>query len=154
MFLSELGPAKGSKKRPKRVGRGPGSGHGKTACKGHKGQKSRSGFKLNPGFEGGQMPLHRRLPKRGFKNIFRKEYQVVNIGRLSAFEGGTTVDPRLLRETGMIASWTGLVKILGMGELKTPLTVVADAFTKKARELIEAAGGTAQLRSETKETQS
>jgi len=153
MFLSELSPAKGSRKRRKRIGRGPGSGHGKTACRGSKGQKSRSGVKMNPGFEGGQMPLHRRLPKRGFTNIFRQEYQEVNIGRLAGFEAGTTVDPRLMRDSGLIAKWTGRVKVLGNGEIGVSLTVVADAFSKKAREAIEAAGGTAQLRTESKETQ-
>lgn len=144
MFLSELHPSKGSKKRPKRVGRGPGSGHGKTSCRGEKGQKSRSGFHSYPGFEGGQMPLSRRLPKRGFTNIFRTPFQVVNVGRLAAFAPGEEVDAKRLQSEGIISDASAPVKILGDGKLGKALTVTADAFSKKAREVIEAAGGKAQ----------
>jgi large subunit ribosomal protein L15 len=146
MFLSELRPAKGAKKRPKRVGRGPGSGHGKTACRGEKGQKSRSGFSQNPGFEGGQMPLHRRIPKRGFTNIFQERYQVVNVGRLAHFEGGSEVNARILKRAGLIRSEAEPVKILGVGSLERAITVVADAFSEKARQIIETAGGRAEVR--------
>ena len=146
MFLSELRPAKGAKKNPKRVGRGPGSGHGKTACKGSKGQKSRSGFSQNPGFEGGQMPLMRRIPKRGFKNLFRREFEVVNIERLSAFEGGSEVNAKTLKRAGLIRSETSQVKILGKGTLDRAITVVADAFSAKAKKTIEDAGGRAEVR--------
>jgi large subunit ribosomal protein L15 len=146
MFLSELHPAKGSKKKPKRVGRGPGSGHGKTACKGEKGQKSRSGCQRNPGFEGGQMPLHRRVPKRGFTNIFRIPTQEVNVGRLDGFAAGVTVNPNSMYEVGLVSDPDRRIKILGDGELKVSLTVVADAFSKGARRAIEAAGGKAEER--------
>jgi large subunit ribosomal protein L15 len=146
MFLSELRPAKGAKKRPKRVGRGPGSGHGKTACRGEKGQRSRSGFSQNPGFEGGQMPLHRRIPKRGFTNIFQERYQIVNVGRLSHFEGGSEVNARILKRAGLIRSELEPVKILGVGGLERAITVVADAFSEKARQIIETAGGRAEVR--------
>ena len=146
MFLSELRPAKGSKKGPKRVGRGPGSGHGKTACKGHKGAKSRSGFHQAPGFEGGQMPLHRRVPKRGFKNIFAVETEAVNVGRLAIFEGGSEVNAKALKRAGLIKSDEVRLKILGTGNLDRAITVVADAFSEKARQTIEAAGGRAEVR--------
>ena len=146
MFLSELHPAKGSKKRPKRVGRGPGSGHGKTACKGEKGQKSRSGCQRNPGFEGGQMPLHRRVPKRGFTNIFRIPTQEVNVGRLAGFAAGVTVNAKSMFEVGLVSDPDQRIKILGDGEIKVSLTVVADAFSKAARQAIEAAGGKAEER--------
>ncbi|MEW6759150.1 MAG: 50S ribosomal protein L15 [Acidobacteriota bacterium] len=146
MFLSELKPAKGAVKKPKRIGRGPGSGHGKTAGKGHKGQKSRSGFHQNPGFEGGQMPLMRRIPKRGFTNIFAKKWEIVNVGRLSAFEGGSEVNAKTLKRAGLIRSETSLVKILGVGALDKAMTVVADAFSEKARQVIEAAGGRVEVR--------
>lgn len=146
MFLSELKPAKGAVKKPKRIGRGPGSGHGKTAGKGHKGQKSRSGFHQNPGFEGGQMPLMRRVPKRGFHNRFREEYQVVNVGRLAAFEGGSEVNPKVLKKAGLIHTESAKVKILGVGTLDKAITVVADAFSEKARKAIEEAGGRVEVR--------
>jgi large subunit ribosomal protein L15 len=146
MFLSELHPAKGSKKRPKRVGRGPGSGHGKTACKGEKGQKSRSGCQRNPGFEGGQMPLHRRVPKRGFTNIYRIPTQEVNVGRLAGFPAGATVNPKSMFEVGLVSDPDQRVKILGDGELKVSIVVVADAFSKGARQAIEAAGGKTEER--------
>ena len=146
MFLSELRPSKGAKKSRKRVGRGPGSGHGKTACKGHKGAKSRSGFHQAPGFEGGQMPLHRRIPKRGFTNIFAVETVEVNVGRLGIFEGGSEVNAKALKRAGLIKSDDARVKILGTGTLDRAITVVADAFSAKARQVIEAAGGRAEVR--------
>lgn len=146
MFLSELKPAKGAVKKPKRIGRGPGSGHGKTAGKGHKGQKSRSGFHQNPGFEGGQMPLMRRVPKRGFHNRFREEYQVVNVGKLALFEGGSEVNPKVLKRAGLIRSESAKVKVLGVGALDRAITVVADAFSEKARKVIEEAGGRVEVR--------
>jgi len=146
MFLSELHPAKGSKKNPKRIGRGPGSGHGKTATRGHKGARSRSGFHQAPGFEGGQMPLHRRIPKRGFTNLFRTEYEVVNVGRLGVFEGGSEVNAKTLKRAGLIRSEAALIKVLGQGTLDRAITVVADAFSDKARQIIEAAGGRAEVR--------
>ena len=146
MFLSELGPAKGAKKKPKRVGRGPGSGHGKTAGKGSKGQKSRSGFHQNPGFEGGQMPLMRRVPKRGFTNLFRKDFQVVNLGSLSLFESGSEVNAKSLKRAGLIRSESKAVKILAKGTLDKAVTVVADAFSEKAKQAIESAGGRVEVR--------
>lgn len=146
MFLSELRPAKGSKKHTKRIGRGPGSGYGKTAGKGENGQRSRSGFKQNPGFEGGQMPLHRRLPKRGFTNRFKRVFEVVNVGRLDCFEAGATIDAKSLKEVGLIRSPDLPVKILGKGAIDRALTIVADAFSEKARQLIEEAGGKAEVK--------
>jgi large subunit ribosomal protein L15 len=138
MKLHELSPAKGSKHSRKRVGRGPGSGLGKTAGRGEKGQKSRTGYSRRPGFEGGQMPLIRRVPKRGFNNIWRTEYAVVNLSQLDAFEGEVT--PQALAERGLVHSGRK-VKVLGDGEIGKPLRVVADKFSKSAREKIEAAGG-------------
>jgi len=146
MFLSEASPAKGSTKNPKRVGRGPGSGHGKTACRGEKGQRSRSGHSLMAGFEGGQMPLKRRVPKRGFKNPFRVEFQVVNLDTLARFDAGTALDPKALCRAGVIASADQPVKILGRGKLDRALDITADAFSASAREAIEKAGGKAQTR--------
>jgi len=146
MFLSEASPSKGSTKNPKRVGRGPGSGHGKTACRGEKGQRSRSGHSLMAGFEGGQMPLKRRVPKRGFKNPFRVEYQVVNLETLARFDAGTALDPKALRRAGVIASADQPVKVLGRGKLDRALDITADAFSASAREAIEKAGGKAQTR--------
>jgi len=145
MKLHELKPAAGSRKSPKRVGRGPGSGTGKTAGRGHKGQKSRSGYSKKPGFEGGQMPLHRRLPKRGFTNIFRTEYRVVNVERLGGFEAGSVVDPEVLLKAGLLAKGKDGVKVLGNGEIGVALTVRAHRFTGSAAKKIEAAGGTAEL---------
>jgi len=145
MKLHELKPAAGSRKSPKRVGRGPGSGTGKTAGRGHKGQKSRSGYSKKPGFEGGQMPLHRRLPKRGFTNIFRTEYRIVNVDRLSAFEAGSVVDPEALLKAGLLAKGKDAVKVLGNGEIGVALTVRAHRFTGSAAKKIEAAGGTAEM---------
>jgi large subunit ribosomal protein L15 len=117
MKINELAPAEGSRRARKRVGRGPGSGHGKTSCRGHKGQNSRSGGGVRPGFEGGQMPIHRRLPKRGFKNPFRKEYSVVNVGDLSRFEPNTQLDPDSLQEAGLVWKMLDGVKLLGNGEI-------------------------------------
>ncbi len=138
MKLHELSPAKGSKHSRKRVGRGPGSGIGKTSGRGEKGQKSRTGYSSRPGFEGGQMPLVRRVPKRGFTNIFKTEYSVVNLSQLAELEGDVT--PEVLRERGLVRSGKK-VKVLGDGEIGKPLRVVADKFSKSAREKIEAAGG-------------
>jgi large subunit ribosomal protein L15 len=138
MKLHELSPAKGSKHSKKRVGRGPGSGLGKTAGRGEKGQKSRTGYSSRPGFEGGQMPLVRRVPKRGFTNIFKVEYAVVNLAQLGELDGDVT--PEVLVERGLVRSGKK-VKVLGDGEIGKPLRVVADKFSKSAREKIEAAGG-------------
>ncbi|MCL5677374.1 MAG: 50S ribosomal protein L15 [Firmicutes bacterium] len=145
MKLHELGPAPGSRRPGRRVGRGIGSGLGKTSGKGHKGQNARSGGGVRPGFEGGQMPLFRRLPKRGFTNIFRKEYATVNLEALNRFEDGTEVTPELLYGTRLLKRAKGGVKILGGGELTKKLTVRAQAFTQSAREKIEAAGGRAEV---------
>ena len=145
MDLSELKPPVGATQAKKRVGRGYGSGSGVTSGRGHKGQKSRSGFRRKRGFEGGQMPLHRRLPKRGFFNPFRVEYEVVNLDTLDErFDAGTEVTPALLRERGLIRA-KKLVKILARGELETALTVKAHKFSKKATEKIVAAGGRSEV---------
>ena len=145
MKLHELKPAPRSRKAPKRVGRGPGSGTGKTAGRGHNGQKSRSGYRRMRGFEGGQMPLHRRLPKRGFTNIFRKVYRTVNVDKLNGFEAGSVVDPAALQQAGLLKKGSHEVKVLGNGELQVALTVRAHRFTGSAAEKIEAAGGKAEL---------
>jgi len=139
--LNNLKPAKGSVRNRKRVGRGPGSGLGKTAGRGEKGQKSRSGYGRKLGFEGGQMPLHRRVPKRGFNNRNRKEYAVVNVARLEVFEVGTIVTPELLLEKGVVSALRDGIKILGEGKLSKALTVRAHRFSAKAQEQIAAAGG-------------
>jgi large subunit ribosomal protein L15 len=145
MDLSNLKPAQGSKHSKKRVGRGPGSGNGKTAGRGHKGAQSRSGYSYKRGFEGGQMPLHRRVPKRGFNNIFRIEYAVVNLDQLDAqFEKGATVSPETLRETGLIRGKRLPIKVLGRGDVTKPLIVQAHKFSGKAAEKLAAAGGTAE----------
>ena len=145
MGLSDLKPPAGAKHAKKRIGRGQGSGNGKTAGRGHKGAKSRSGFKFKRGFEGGQMPLHRRVPKRGFHNPFRVEYAVVNLDLLGVkFEAGTVVTPDLLRERGLVPGGGCRVKILARGELDKALTVHAHKFSGKAAEKIKAAGGAAQ----------
>jgi large subunit ribosomal protein L15 len=142
MLLSELRPAKGSKKNRKRVGRGPGSGHGKTACRGENGQKSRSGFSIRPGFEGGQMPLQRRLPKRGFTNIFKKEWQIVNLEGLERlFESGATIDRKALKEVGLVKDALKPVKILGKGKVTKAFTLVVDGFSESAQKAIAKAGG-------------
>lgn len=145
MSLDKLKPADRSKFKKKRVGRGPGSGLGKTAGRGHKGAQSRSGYSFKRGFEGGQMPLHRRVPKRGFTNIFRTEYDVVNLDQLeSVFEKGATVTVASLREHGLVSSRTSLVKILARGELTKALTVHAHKFSGRAAEKLAAAGGKAE----------
>ncbi len=143
MDLSHLKPAHGAIKKRKRLGRGPGSGQGKTAGRGHKGEGSRSGGALSPGYEGGQMPLSRRLPKRGFHNPFRTEYQVVNLHSLERFEAGATVDSGVLRQSGLVQG-KKKIKILAMGDLTKALTVKADAFSQQAREKIVALGGSAE----------
>ncbi|HAK42289.1 MAG TPA: 50S ribosomal protein L15 [Clostridium sp.] len=145
MRLHELRPAEGAKKSPKRIGRGTGSGWGKTAGKGQKGQNSRSGGGVRPGFEGGQMPLYRRLPKRGFTNIFAKEYTCINVDRLNIFEDGTVVTPELLREAGMAKRVNDGIKILGNGNIEKKLTVKANKISKAAAEKIEAAGGKVEV---------
>jgi large subunit ribosomal protein L15 len=144
--LDKLKPAKGAVRNRKRVGRGPGSGLGKTAGRGEKGQKSRSGFARKPGFEGGQMPLHRRLPKRGFTNAdFRKEFATVNLGRLEVFEAGTIVTPELLVKHGIVKRLGDGLKVLADGQLTKALTVHAHRFSGKAQERIAALGGKTEL---------
>ena len=145
MRLEELKPVKGATKKSKRVGRGVGSGHGKTATKGHKGQKARSGGVKGAGFEGGQMPLQRRIPKRGFTNIFHKEYSVVNLQDLEAMAGSDPITPEMLMQNGLIKNMKIGVKVLGMGELKAKLTVRAHKFSKSAVEKIQAAGGKVEV---------
>ena len=145
MKLHELKPAEGARKDKTRVGRGTGSGCGKTSGRGHKGQKSRSGGGVRPGFEGGQMPIYRRLPKRGFKNIWRKEYAEVNVATLNIFEDGSTVDAVALVEVGILKNVLDGVRILGDGELTKKLNVKAQGFTKTAIQKIEAAGGTTEV---------
>jgi large subunit ribosomal protein L15 len=144
MELNNLKPKKGARHAKKRVGRGPGSGHGKTAGRGEKGQKSRSGYSRMLGFEGGQMPLHRRLPKRGFTNIFKKEYAIVNLSDLERFNDGTTVDEATLRQAGLVKGKNDGVKVLGHGKLTRKLTIHAVKFSESARKQIEAAGGSCQ----------
>jgi large subunit ribosomal protein L15 len=143
--LHQLRPAKGAVKDRKRVGRGPGSGRGKTAARGEKGQKSRSGFSHKVGFEGGQMPLHRRVPKRGFHNRFRKELAYVNVGQLEAFEPGTIVTPEVLLQRGTVRALRDGIKVLGDGKLTKALTVHAHGFSAKAREAITGVGGKAEV---------
>ncbi|PIU85330.1 MAG: 50S ribosomal protein L15 [Deltaproteobacteria bacterium CG_4_9_14_3_um_filter_44_9] len=141
MRLIELKPSSRFNKRKKRVGRGQGSGHGQTACSGSKGQRSRSGRSTPPGFEGGQMPLKRRLPKRGFTNIFKKKYVLVNIRDLNVFEEGTVVDDKALIKCGLIKGAYDGIKVLGDGEISYPLTVKVHRFSKPAKDKIEAVGG-------------
>jgi large subunit ribosomal protein L15 len=145
MKLHELKSASGSKKSPKRVGRGTGSGLGRNAGKGEKGQKARSGGGVRLGFEGGQMPLFRRIPKRGFTNIFSKEYSQINVEKLNVFEDGTEITSQVLLEKGMIKKSKNGLKVLGNGELNKKLTVKAVKFTKAAAEKIEAAGGKVEV---------
>ena len=145
MELHNLSPKAGSRKDRKRVGRGPGSGNGKTAGRGHKGAGSRSGYKQKRNFEGGQMPLVRRLPKRGFTNIFRKELVIVNVGQLERFPAGSEITPDVLLAEGVVSQIRDGVKILGDGKLSRKLTVRAHKFSKKAQELIEAAGGSCEV---------
>ena len=143
--IGTLRPPKGANKRTKRIGQGMGSGHGKTATRGYKGQGSRSGMSMRPGFEGGQMPLHRRLPKRGFTNIFRKVYAVVNLRDLEALKGEEKVTPELLAERGLVKKLGAGLKVLGDGEITTALHIVAHAFSKAAVAKIEKAGGKAEV---------
>ena len=145
MQLHELAPAEGATKEAKRKGRGPGTGNGKTGGRGHKGQKARSGGGVRPGFEGGQMPLARRIPKRGFNNIFATRYAFVNVSALNVFESGETVDAAKLREKGLINKEYDGVKILGNGEIEKKLTVMAAKFSESAKAKIEAAGGKAEV---------
>ena len=145
MKLHELKPAEGSRKVRNRVGRGIGSGNGKTAGKGHKGQNARSGGGVRPGFEGGQNPLFRRLPKRGFTNINRKEYAIVNLDALNRFEEGAEVTPALLLETGIVSNEKAGIKVLGHGTVNVKLTVKAHKFSASAKEAIENAGGTTEV---------
>ena len=146
MKLHELSPAAGSKKEVKRIGRGAGSGQGKTAGKGHKGQKARAGHGMRPGFEGGQMPLQRRVPKRGFVNIFGKEFSIVNVSALDqSFEDGAVVDIDALIEKGLVKKVLDGVKILGNGEISKKLTVQVNAYSEAAKQKIEAAGGKAEV---------
>lgn len=145
MKLHDLAPAAGSTFAPKRKGRGIGSGNGKTAGKGHKGQNARSGGGVRPGFEGGQNPLYRRLPKRGFNNPFRKEYAIVNIQDLNSFAAGTEITPEVLLEKGVIKNTLAGIKVLGNGELNVGLTVKANKFSQSAVEKIQAAGGKTEV---------
>lgn len=145
MNQSNLKPAVGSRRTRKRVGRGPGSGLGKTSGRGEKGQKSRSGYSRKRGFEGGQMPLHRRLPKRGFHNPFRTEYRTINVDRLQVLEAGSVVDAEALRKAGLLAKGKAPLKVLGNGELRVAVTVRAAKFTAAAVKKIEAAGGKAEV---------
>ncbi len=145
MKLHELKPAEGSRKERNRVGRGTGSGNGKTSGRGHKGQKARSGGGVRLGFEGGQLPLFRRIPKRGFTNINRKEFAVVNLDVLNRFEDGTEVTPELLIETGVVRNAKSGIKILSNGSIEKKLTVKANKFSTAAKEAIEAAGGKTEV---------
>lgn len=145
MDLSQLKPAPGSTKNKKRIGRGPGSGTGKTAGKGHKGQKARSGGSIKPGFEGGQMPLQRRLPKRGFTSINKKDYNLINLRDLDCFDADTIISLELYGQTGLVKKMKDGIKILADGELSKSLTVQAHKFSRAAVEKIEAAGGKAEV---------
>lgn len=146
MRIHTISPAEGAVRESKRLGRGAGSGLGKTSGKGHKGQWARSGGGVRPGFEGGQTPLARRVPKRGFKNQFRVDYDVINVAELNAFEDGAVINPEILANAGLLRSkHNGGVKVLGTGELNKKLTVQAQKFSKTAKELIEKAGGTVEV---------
>ncbi|MBW2066534.1 MAG: 50S ribosomal protein L15 [Deltaproteobacteria bacterium] len=145
MKIHELSLPKGSRRDRKRVGRGPGSGHGKTSCRGQKGQKSRSGGNVPPGFEGGQMPLQRRLPKRGFTNIFKKDYAVINVKDLNRFEPGSAVDVEALKSVGLVKGKNDGVKLLGDGEISHPVTIKVNRASQSARRKVEAAGGKVEL---------
>jgi large subunit ribosomal protein L15 len=144
MELNSLKPAIGSTKNRKRIGRGTGSGHGKTATKGHKGQKARSGGNVEPGFEGGQMPMQRRLPKRGFNPLSRKEYALVNVGQMDVFDAGQAVDVDALLKSGLVSKVRDGIKVLADGDLTKALNVKAHKFSAAAKAKIEAAGGTAE----------
>ncbi len=141
LTLNNLSPTPGSRRQKKRVGRGPGSGLGKTAGRGHKGARSRSGYSSKPGFEGGQMPLHRRLPKRGFTNTFRKQYKIVTLSDLDRFESGATVDRNALLEAGIISETDTLIKVLANGEISKGVQVDVDKVSRGAQEKIVAVGG-------------
>jgi large subunit ribosomal protein L15 len=145
MKIEDLKPAVGKSRKVKRVGRGIGSGHGKTSCKGHKGQKARSGGTKGPGFEGGQMPLQRRLPKRGFKNRLAVNYAVINLKDLIKIEGVDTITPEILMEKGILKDLKDGLKILGEGEIRRPITIKADAFSASALSKITASGGKAEI---------
>ncbi len=145
MKLGELKISEGARKKKKRVGCGPGSGHGKTCCRGHKGQNSRSGSRSHPWFEGGQMPLQRRVPKRGFHNRFKKVYQIINIKDLDRFSKDTPVDPKGLVNAGLVKTDRVKIKLLGDGQIDRPLKISVHACTKSARERVEKAGGEVQL---------
>jgi len=145
MRIHELSPMRGSIKKRKRVGRGPGSGHGKTACRGHKGQNSRSGGGVRPGFEGGQMPLQRRLPKRGFTNIFKKKYALINIKGLSRFEPDSILDVETLIDAGMVKRVNDGIKLVGDGDISHPLVIKVNKASKTAVAKIEAAGGRVEI---------
>ncbi|WP_078382541.1 50S ribosomal protein L15 [Sutcliffiella halmapala] len=145
MKLHELKPSEGSRKERNRVGRGTGSGNGKTSGRGHKGQNARSGGGVRPGFEGGQTPLFQRLPKRGFTNINRKEFAIINLDTLNRFEDGTEVTPELLLETGLVSKLNAGLKVLGNGSIEKKLTVRAHKFSSAAKEAIEAAGGSVEV---------
>lgn len=146
MSLNNLRPPRGAKKPKKRVGRGPGSGHGKTSSRGHKGAQSRSGFRFKRGFEGGQMPLHRRVPKRGFTNPFRIEYAVVNLDTLAeVFDAGSAVTPELLHERGIVRDKRAPIKVLGRGDIDKQLTIKAHKFSETAVRKIAAAGGATEV---------
>ncbi len=145
MKIQDIRPAEGSRKRNKRVGRGIGSGHGKTSCKGHKGQKARSGGTVGLGFEGGQMPLQRRLPKRGFKNRFGIEYAIINLDKINGLQGMDVITPELLLEKGIIKDIKDGLKVLGDGSIGRPVNVRATSFSASAAEKIAAAGGKAEV---------
>ncbi|MGC2063230.1 MAG: 50S ribosomal protein L15 [Thermodesulfovibrionales bacterium] len=145
MNIQDIKPAEGSTKKRKRVGRGVGSGHGKTSCKGHKGQKARSGGSVGLGFEGGQMPLQRRVPKRGFTNIFGKTYATINLDSLNSLQGIDLITPAVLKEKRIIKDMKDGLKVLGNGKIERPITVQATAFSASAMEKITAAGGKAEV---------
>ena len=145
MRIEDIRPAEGSTKNKKRVGRGFGSGHGKTSCKGHKGQKARSGGTKGAGFEGGQMPLQRRIPKRGFTNIFKKEYAIINLDILDALKDDAVITPELLIEKGVIKKMKDGLKVLANGSIQRPVTIKANAFSASAAAKIEAAGGKTEV---------
>lgn len=145
MKLNELKPAEGARRKRKRIGRGEGSGHGGTSTKGHKGLKARAGGKVRPGYEGGQMPMQRRLPKRGFRNPFRKEYEIINLKDLARFPAGSVVDLVALVDAGLVKKIRFGVKVLGEGSLAYPLTVRANHYSLAAKNKIEAAGGKAEV---------
>ena len=145
MKVHDLSPSRGSRKKKKRIGRGPGSGHGKTSCRGHKGQKARSGGNIPHGFEGGQMPLQRRLPKRGFTNIFKTHYTLINIRDLARFDKNANLDIEALRNAGLVKRAKDRVKLLGNGKISSPVIIKVHKASKNAREKIEGAGGKVEI---------